>query len=483
MRGPAITTDLHDSGSEPEYHDLSILEQIPFHSNTQICLCFPVADASSGSHAAIIHTLTNGLERLSASFPWLAGKVVRVHEGSDPGSSGILKIQPLKPEIPRLIVKDLRDDTSMPKMDALRRADFPMRMLDENIIAPRKTFFHESASDPDPAPVFLIQANFITGGLLLTFDSHHNAMDKSGQYQVMRLFSKACRGEQFTSDELSSGNLPRRDLIPLLDDAYSYTPDSELVRRIAVRAPSAPSCPTDASPPPKCTWAYFTFPPTALAALKSRATETLTLPSAAAGYISTDDALTAFIWQSTTRVRLPRLHSDPTAAPASTLARAVNVRRYLGIPQTYPGAAVNMTYHTYAPQTLVGAPLGGIAAGLRAAVDPKTADLGHRTRALATMLHRTPDKDTVGFIAALDLSADVMVSSWAQVGCLGLDFGLGLGEAEAARRPRFQEAEGLVYLMPRAVGGEGVVAVCLREEEMQRLREDAEFGEYARYVG
>ncbi|KAH7911394.1 transferase family-domain-containing protein [Hygrophoropsis aurantiaca] len=474
--GSTTTTDLHES--ESEYHDLNILEQIPYHINTQITLCFPVADDSSESHAAIIRTLTNGLERLFASFPWLAGKVVRVNKGTDPGSSGILKIQPLEPGIPHLIVKDLRDGTSMPTMDVLRRADFPMCMLDENIIAPRKTLFFESASESDPAtPVFLVQANFITGGLLLTFDSHHNATDKSGQDQIMRLFSKACCNEQFTSDELSSGNLPRRDLIPLLDDAQNYTPGPELVRHIVDLAPSHPA---DAPPPPKCTWAYFTFPPTALATLKSRATETLT---PAAGYISTDDALTAFIWQSATRARLPRLQSDPTAAPVSTLARAINVRRYLGIPQMYPGAAVNMTYHTYAPQTLIEAPLGGIAAQLRAAVDPKTSDLGHHTRALATLLYRTQDKNTVSFIAALDFSADVVVSSWAQVGCWGLDFGLRLGGAEAVRRPRFEGVEGLVYLMPRAAGGEGVVAVCLRDEDMERLREGAEFGEYARYVG
>jgi hypothetical protein len=40
-------------------------------------------------------------------------------------------------------------------------------MLDENIIAPRNTL---PGPDEDPtSPVFLIQANFIRGGLLLTF--------------------------------------------------------------------------------------------------------------------------------------------------------------------------------------------------------------------------------------------------------------------------------------------------------------------------
>jgi len=47
-----------------------------------------VTDASS--HSTIINTLINGLERLSASFPWLAGKVA--NEGSGEGNTGIFKI-------------------------------------------------------------------------------------------------------------------------------------------------------------------------------------------------------------------------------------------------------------------------------------------------------------------------------------------------------------------------------------------------------
>ena len=41
---------------------------------------------------------------------------------------------------------------------------------------------------------------------------------------------KACHNEQFTNNELATGNLPCWDLIPLLDNAY--TPDSELPYQI-----------------------------------------------------------------------------------------------------------------------------------------------------------------------------------------------------------------------------------------------------------
>ncbi|KAK9327475.1 transferase family-domain-containing protein [Lipomyces starkeyi] len=466
MRGPALVEDLDDY--------LEVFGQQPgLNIYTQLCFCFSVTDASS--HSAIINTLTNGLERLSASFPWVAGQVV--NESSGEGNPGIFKIKPLE-KIPRLVVKDLRNDPSIPTMDTLRRANFPFSMLDESIIAPRKTLPSpdESASD---SPLFLLQANFITGGLLLTFLGQHQAMDMTGQGQIIYLLSKACRNEPFTSEELSIGNLARHNIIPLLDDSYKQGP--ELARQIIKPTPSdlisnSTNGHAAPPPPPKCTWAYFTFLPTSLTALKSLATNTITLPS---GYISTDDALSAFIWQSIIRVRLLRLHP----ATEATFARAVDPRRYLDIPQTYPGVVQNMTYHTYPIQDLVAEPLGGVASQLRSALDPKTSDLGYRTRALATVLNRTPDKSIISVIASLDLSVDIMLSSWAKEHCYELDINLGLGKPEAVRRPRFVPVESLMYLMPKAPDGEIALGICLRDEDMERLRADEEFATYATYIG
>ena len=143
-----------------------------------------------------------------------------------------------------------------------------------------------------------------------------------------------------------------------------------------------------------------------------------------------------------------------------------------------------MTYHTYTLQKLVEEPLGGVASQLRSALDPKTSNLEYNTRALATFLNRTPDKNIISFTATLDLSADIMVSSWAKLGyCYELDFNLGLGKPEAVRRPQFEPVESLIYLMPRMLDGEIAVAICLRDEDMERLRADEEFAKYGRYIG
>ena len=458
MNGPRDSYSLDVFGQRPE---LDIY--------TPICSCFPLTDTSS--HSTIINTLTHGLERLSANFPWVTGQIV--NEGASDANSGIFTIKPLE-KIPRLVVKDLRDDPSMPTMDIIRRANFPFSMLDESIIAPRRSFpgsDHESASDSKP--VFLLQATFITGGILLTFLGQHQAMDMTGQGQIMHLLSKACRNEQFTTEELSSGNLIRHNLIPLFDDSYKQ--GDELAHQTVKPTPSKPISDNHDIAPPNCTWAYFIFSPTSLILLKSFATKSIMLSS---GY-TTDDVLTAFIWQSIIRARLPRL--NPTAD--STLARAVDSRRYLNIPQTYTGVVHTMAYHTYQLQELADEPLGRIASQLRSAVDPKTSDIGYRTRALATLLNRSPVKNVISVRATLDSTIDITISSWTKVNCYELDFNLGLGKPEAVRRPQFVPLEGLILFMPKALDGEIAVGICLRDEDMKRLRADQEFAKYGKYIG
>lgn len=453
---------------------LEIFGQQPIPIYTQICLAFPLVDTSS--HSVIIKTLTDGLERLSASFPWVAGKIV--NEESGEGNSGIFKIKFFE-KIPRLEVKDLRHDSSIPAMDTLRRDSFPIATLDERIIAPLKTIAGELEGTADSSPVFLLQANFISGGLLLTFVSQHQAMDMTGQVQIMRLLSKACHNEQFTNEELSSGNLDRRDLVPLFKDSWEQGNelDHQTVKPTTLSPVSdSTNDHTTTSALPKCTWTSFTFHPDSLLALKSIATESITDPSC---YVSTDDALGAFIWQSVIRARLPRFN----LATKSKFARAVDARRYLDIPQTYPGLIMNMTYNSYTFQQLVEQPLGRIASDLRSAVDPRTSNLAYQTRSLATFMNRVPDKSVVSITASVDLSTDIMLSSWAKLDCYELDFNLGLGKPEAVRRPLFDPVESLAYSLPRRPDGEILVAICLRDEDLERLRADEEFLKYGREIG
>ncbi|KAL9620149.1 MAG: hypothetical protein Q9160_005264 [Pyrenula sp. 1 TL-2023] len=411
MRQTITAIDLHDQ--------LNILEQQPdlYKLYTQISFCFSVADDSS--HSAIVDRITSGLEALSTNVPWTAGQVIK--EATSENNSGLYKIAPLE-KIPILVVKDLRHDSSVPNMKSLQEAKFPSAMLDESIFAPCSTLpgvFAGAASAS--APVLLIQATFIAGGLVITFNGQHNTMDMAAQAHIIRLFSRACSTDPFTSEELSAVNDLRCNKVPLLDN--SYTPGPELAHQLVppVLSNATPEGPTvsrtsPSLPAPKCTWSYFDFSCTALAALKSLSLEYLS-PNSASSFVSTDDALTAFIWQSITRIRLPRLQSPSATSVVPNnikLARAVDVRRYLGISPSYPGYMQNMTYHTYPPLQLVSAPLGAIAADLRSAIDPRTATLAHDTSALATILSRSNDKSGISLTASVNTEKDIMLSSWSK---------------------------------------------------------------------
>ncbi|KAF2013882.1 acetyltransferase [Aaosphaeria arxii CBS 175.79] len=440
---------------------------------TQISNIYQLPDDIS--HDVIVKTLKDGLHRLSASFPWIAGQVVnQTPESTTP----TYRIVPLEPA-PRLVVRDLSSKLSFEEME---RANFPFSMLDEDDIAPCRTFAGfpssttDASADGNEAPVFLVQINFISGGLFLTFNAQHNVMDMTGQGQMIELLDKACRGEEFTEEELRIGNMARENVVELLGE--DYVPGDELKYQLSP-PPDSTSSNSDPPPPqepPSCKWTYFNVPPASLKTIKDLATSTLPPTSTSTSnpqFISTDDALTSHVYLSILRARLPRLPNN-TSKTTTTLARAVDARPFLSLPSTYPGLLQNMTYHTNPLSSLPSLPLGHLASSLRTAIHPSTTDIPHRSRALATYLRRPPpDARPANFTATLDPAGpDFMISSWCKIPLYALDFGLGVGVPRAVRRPRFEPAvEGLCYLMPKGADGGVVVGVGIREDDLKVLRE------------
>jgi hypothetical protein len=327
--------------------------------------------------------------------------------------------------------------------------------------------------------VFQVQANFIQGGLLLTFSGQHGSMDMTGLGRVIHLLAKACRKDTFTESDLTIGNMNRKLSIPLLEkDSLSSNPPDP----ISNDHPAAEDRPqSEYTPPPQaplCIWSYFVFSCQSLAALKSLAMSTLQKDS---HFISTDDALSAFAWQSISRARISRL--ERPSGLNSSLSRNVDVRRYFSLPLTYPGLIVSSTLSTLVISDLVNETLGGIAAPLRKAIDPVALKQETMVNAAAT---RNPKKQTPPQSVAISPpSLDIRLSSWAKEDCYNLDFGPSIGQPEAVRRPRFMDGarEGLVYFLPKTVDGEISFGIFLRDEDMERLRRDELFAKYGTYIG
>ncbi|KAG0252235.1 hypothetical protein DFQ27_008220 [Actinomortierella ambigua] len=469
---------------------LGILGQQPLQSiYTPITLAYAVDDETN--HSNIIDTLKTGLLKLTESFPWVAGQVV--NEGATLENSGIYKIVPFE-EHPPLVVKDLRDDPNISTFASLKETKFPCSapVLDENVLSARHGMacFFDHAS---PRPALFVQATFIKGGLLLTFTAHHLVFDMIGQGHIMSLLSKACHGLTFNRKELASGNLSRENLIPFLDRSVNPMDDPSYDFQLAKPKPAVEATTTttatledsqselESTPAampelPKATWAYFSFDATSLATLKAD-THTSRLDSVP--YISTDDAVTALIYQSAIRARLPRI--DPTSQ--ISLTRTVDMRRAMNVPETHPGLMMNMVYRSMQAQQLVDQDLGALASLLREDLldEPR---LVQRTRGLATLLRDLPNKWGLSFTAGINLDINMLSSSWAKVQCHHLEFNLGLGRPVAVRRPVWTPSvENVSYLMPKSPEGEIIVGICLRDADMERLKVDPVFNKYGQYIG
>lgn len=465
---------MEDIDAEPsmEHLTLDILGQAERINRlyTQVTLCFPIQDDSRSLQKEIIDNLEIGLARLSKSFPWIAGKVIQ--------NDGIFKITPAETAL-RLVVKELQDHDTVPSWGELKQANFPFRMLDEDVVAPCRTMVEPEAE----RPVLMVQAYFVKGGLLLTINAQHGSMDMTGQGQLVALFAKACRGEDFTKDEVAIGNMQRTDRIPIRRDETPSNPDPPQPEQAVTQHVEADAKPREAepsSPSDALVWAYFDFSAASLASLKEVASQELT---SYVTFVSTDDVLTAFIWQSLTRARHPRL-DHPRSTP-TTLSRNVDVRSYFDLPSTYPGLMTTAVWPVLAVDDIVNhRSIGSIASFLRATLIPGL--LRANAEFQASVVARNQDAAAQRSIAGLsDPRFDVRLSSWAKEKLHDLDFGPCLGRPEAVRRPRFGNGarEGLVYFLPKGRDGSIVVGICLRDEDMERLRKDEQVLRWATWIG
>lgn len=460
-----------------ENEQLDILGSVPslFKLYTQIC--FVYAYSGKDRHQIERHvttTLRRGLEGLAEQLPWLSGRVV--NEGSGPGKTGTFRIVKTR-EIP-LVVKRF-DDTAALTLEKLEDARYPFALLDEELVAPCRTLNlpgQRVGLVAETGPVLALQLNLMSDGLVLTIVAQHNVMDMVGQASVMTWLSNACRGTELTREQLAIATIDKSRVLTLFD--RDWTPDEAWLDRLRIK-PAAATQTSDggSSPTATVTWGYVAFSTESVAALKRMATETKDPNSS---YITSDDAVCAFIWKCLSRARTARL--DGTSS--TVFARAVDLRARTGVPATYPGTLTNMTYNHSSLGAVSEEPLGKIAANLRGELN--SSNLARDTRALATVLDRLDDKASLSITAPVDASTGIMLSSWASVKLYDLDFGLDLGLPLAVRRPAFIPVESLMYIMPKSSSSSSdgaIVGMCLREQDWTKLGHDAEWMRYVSYIG
>ncbi|TKX25757.1 trichothecene 3-O-acetyltransferase-like protein [Elsinoe australis] len=439
-------------------HLEDVLGNMPFvRRYIVLCLFFELDGVTNNQ---VENALVRALGSLNTAFPHLAGRVVI--DGMRPGNSGICRIVAYKDSTP-LITKDLTTRTNIPSFSQLHNAGFPFSMLDADVLAPPIASTWDQDHGPDQiAPVLILQANFITGGLILTFNGNHTMMDMTGLGLVISLFSKACRNEPFSEEDLRLGNQPKRSVVPLLGDDYRPGTELDTVFIDPSNTFAAPSTPLR--------WAYWNFSADSLARLKDQASKQTTV-----SYITTDDAIGALCWQRVAKARQERLGDGVK----SYFARPCSMRKYLGL-QGYIGHMVDTLFVDEVD--VWSRPLCEVAASLRKMLQ-QDEEIVHHVRAVATMLSRLDDRSVMINGVHLDPNRDIVLSSYANIKCCQQSYGPILGQAHAARRPKMPPWPSLCYLMPRAKDGSMALAMCMSEDDLTILREDEVLNSFAEYIG
>lgn len=434
--------------------------QFPFDSYTVIVFGFKIPIEA---REAVCHSLDTASVKLAKLFPWLAGQVV-IQERTTT-DSGRYAIVEGSPHLDQGIFRQ-KDCTSLcPTYAELLEAKAPFSMLDGKILCPHKiTGMGEPMSPSDPWPAFVVQANFVPGGLLLCFASQHSTSDLAGMAQIITYLATICRGEELDPVDVEKGNTTEE--LPLLEGGEDLSSDFHYMRRPSRLVPQQQD--TSLQPRPPAPWRYWRLPASKLAELKQEVNA-----------YSTDDALATFYSHRLTAVRITtgRLSKDETVV----VGRTVNSRPLIGLSSNYLGHGVARAHARIPAEALANSNrLPEIAASLRASL--RVVD-GRYVRSLLTTLHNEKDKTTMFYATTSRPEIDIGFTSWAKFQLCHLDFGGLLGVPDFVRRPHLFERQGLSYIMPRTREGDIIIGCSLSSQDVEALKRDEAWLKVAEYIG
>ncbi|KAM5358303.1 hypothetical protein ACJZ2D_015402 [Fusarium nematophilum] len=413
-------------------------------------LCFPLPPGTST--AQVYENLKEGLARTIRSIPWIAGKV-GPEEGQDPKRNRIQVV-----DSPMGLKFPCRDLTGiLPPYPELKKEGFPLSKLSTAQVGPIGALPQGAEQQ-----VLAVQANFMEGGLLLTVGVHHSVCDTLALYFIVHAWSRnTAIASGASSKPFTVYDAQSNDRSPLMEGmpGANLVDFPEYTRR--------PSADVSAEQMPQVAARIFRFSLESLAKLK-----------AAAAAFSTNDALSAFIWQ---RITLARTRSGVFADPspgggeeASALGYAVNIRSRTSppLPLSYLGnASIAYLTQRLAISTLASdTALPRAAIAIRKSMD--AADSPNRVPLTIGLLSQLDPMD-LKFTYNASLGPDVFITSWAGLKVYESDWGV-LGMVDSIRIPGEGE-DGIAIVLPRLRDGSLEVSIGLRIEAMEELLEDEEF--------
>ncbi|KAM0402765.1 hypothetical protein ACHAPZ_004256 [Fusarium culmorum] len=416
-------------------------------------LCFPLLPGSD--KLQVYDKLKQGLAHTVVSIPWITG-TIGPEEGRDPDDG---RIQIL--ESPGPISFPYKDLTGIvPSYTELKEQNFPLSALSTAQFGPI-----DAIPQGPQQSVFVAQANFVEGGLLLTVGVHHSACDASALDAIVSTWAH-------NTAAVSDGT---KSFAPFDDQSN----DRSSLMKGHLDTESGDSCGYVLMPtPPQSNQAMpaFEMPP-----LSSRlfrfSSESLKNLKEAAEAFSTHDALLAFIWHHMTlaRVKSGVFTNPPGDADVSALCVAVNVRNRISppLPSSYLGNASMPCVTDKLPVSAIisGISLPRVAATIRRSLAAFTNP--SRVSATIGLLDSRTNPTDYKLAFNVFLGPDVVESSWTDLGVYGNVWGA-MGMLDAFRIPG-EGSDGVITILPRLKDESLEVVIGLKTEVMEKLLDEESF--------
>ncbi|KAI9373481.1 transferase family-domain-containing protein [Aspergillus egyptiacus] len=427
---------------------------------------FPFQLQDSYDLDQVARVIQAGYEGLTRRIPEVACEAV---PDTDSPQKGVLKFQKQEGQASAcVVVKDLRE--SFPSTYAeLKSKSFPVASFDADTLCRRSVW----PSAGEQLPISLVQANFIHGGLLLTWCILHMVGDGRSFYLWTKIWAEECRRAQGL-DIPQPIQFPaavwkcRQQVMKPQGGNAGKIEDHPEYTLLPFTPPGAP--PKMLSPSHRGQVLYFS--PESLVALKAEASPANATEPSDQSWISTNDALSALVWRTVMAVQSPleTLEGDPV----STFNIAIDGRQRTK-PRIHPdtlGCFLEYVAVSVPIRKMLGTlNLADLAIQIRKAI-LRAGD--HFTDDVVSLVEQLEDVDRLVPTAFLDVPGfNCVQTSWINFELYGLDWGALLGNhIQAVRVPHVGCINGLQVVLPMLPNGGMEVVVGVEEGALERLLND-----------
>lgn len=446
-----------------EIPDLTPLERIGPKGYLRYVFPFQLPDDYDLEQAA--SALRAGYEAAQQRIAVLGCEAV---PNPDSKQAGVLKLQRLGPgEIEGIVVKDLRAPGAFPMTYAeLKSKAFPVSAFNADTICRRSVW----ASAGERLPISLPQANFIQGGMILSWCIFHMFGDGKTFLTWTKVWAEECRRAQGLDiqDPFKLDEALLRDRQRLLKPTGKNQGRPEDHPEYTIIPFTPPGMPPKMLSE-KHRGQVFYFSPESLARLKAEASPSNATEPSNQKWVSTNDALSALLWRTVMAAQSPldtlegdpisvfniaidgRLRTDPPVHPET-----------LGCFLAYVAASAPIR------KMLGSANLADLAILVRQALlraDNQFVD------DVATLIDTVEDVDRVIPTALLDVPGNNCIqTSWVNFSLYDVQWGPVLGGSiQAVRSPHVGIINGLQTVLPILPDGGMEILVGVEESCLDRL--------------